>query len=185
MFESLNGSTLDRRSFLRGSALFAAAIGVSVLPAFAQQQPPQQPAKPEEDEKKKEEPKDPSTPARRKRRSSSTTKAASTACARSAPTTCISRAACGCARTAVIATSNKAPSNYFAIGVLTHRALDDFSNRASGGRSFRYDGALHRLNLVSMWLDHLTLVLFYRCAAVQTSQTGAHRRQSPDPRLDR
>ena len=61
MFESLNGSTLDRRSFLRGSALFAAAIGVSVLPAFAQEQqpPPQQPAKPEEDEKKKEEPKDP------------------------------------------------------------------------------------------------------------------------------
>ncbi len=57
MFETLTGSTLDRRSFLRGSALFAAAIGVSVLPAFAQQ--PQQPAKPEEDEKKKEEPKDP------------------------------------------------------------------------------------------------------------------------------
>ena len=57
MFETLNGSTLDRRSFLRGSALFAGAIGVSVLPAFAQQ--PQQPAKPEEDEKQKEEPKDP------------------------------------------------------------------------------------------------------------------------------
>ena len=56
MFENLNGSALDRRSFLRGSALFAAAIGVSVLPAFAQQQPP---PKPEEDEKKKEEPKDP------------------------------------------------------------------------------------------------------------------------------
>ena len=60
MFENLQGSSLDRRSFLRGSAMFAAAIGVSVLPAFAQQQPqqPQQP-KPEEDEKKKEEPKDP------------------------------------------------------------------------------------------------------------------------------
>jgi len=57
MFETLNGSTLDRRSFLRGSALFAAAIGVSVLPAFAQE--PQQPAKPEDEEKKKEEPKDP------------------------------------------------------------------------------------------------------------------------------
>ena len=57
MFENLNGSTLDRRSFLRGSALFAAAIGVSVLPAFAQQQPP--PPKPEDEEKKKEEPKDP------------------------------------------------------------------------------------------------------------------------------
>lgn len=53
MFEKLNGSVLDRRSFLRGSALFAGAIGVSVLPAFAAQQ-----QKPEE-EKPKEEPKDP------------------------------------------------------------------------------------------------------------------------------
>jgi len=51
MFEKLNGSALDRRSFLRGSALFAAAVGVSVLPAFAQQQ--QQPPKPEDEEKKK------------------------------------------------------------------------------------------------------------------------------------
>ena len=60
MFDKLPGSSLDRRSFLRGSAMFAAAIGVSVLPALAQQQPPQQPPKPEEEEeKKKEEPKDP------------------------------------------------------------------------------------------------------------------------------
>ena len=61
MFEKLNGSALDRRSFLRGSALFAGAIGVSVLPAFAQQQQqqPPPPPKPEEEEKKKEEPKDP------------------------------------------------------------------------------------------------------------------------------
>jgi hypothetical protein len=61
MFQNLQGSSLDRRSFLRGSAMFAAAIGVSVLPAFAQQQPPQQPQqpKPEEDEEKKEKPKDP------------------------------------------------------------------------------------------------------------------------------
>lgn len=59
MFENLQGSSFDRRSFLRGSALFAAAVGVSVLPVSAQQ--PQQPPrpKPEEDEKKKEEPKDP------------------------------------------------------------------------------------------------------------------------------
>ena len=56
MFEKLNGSSLDRRSFLRGSALFAGAIGLSVLPAFALQQ---QSPKPEEDEKKKDEPKDP------------------------------------------------------------------------------------------------------------------------------
>ena len=59
MFEKLQGSSLDRRSFLRGSAMFALAIGVSVVPAFAQQQPPQPQPKPEEDEKKKEEPKDP------------------------------------------------------------------------------------------------------------------------------
>jgi hypothetical protein len=56
MFDKLQGSSLDRRSFLRGSAMFALAIGVSVLPASAQEQ--QQPPKPE-DEKKKEEPKDP------------------------------------------------------------------------------------------------------------------------------
>jgi len=54
MFEKLNGSSLDRRSFLRGSAMFAAAVGISVVPALAQQAP----QKPEE-EKKKEEPKDP------------------------------------------------------------------------------------------------------------------------------
>ena len=54
MFDNLNGSGLDRRSFLRGSAMFAAVIGVSALPAYAQQAP-QKP----EDEKKKEEPKDP------------------------------------------------------------------------------------------------------------------------------
>ena len=63
MFENLQGSSLDRRSFLRGSMMFAAAIGVSVLPAFAQQQPQQPPPqerKPEEEEEeKKEKPKDP------------------------------------------------------------------------------------------------------------------------------
>ena len=55
MFDNLNGTGLNRRSFLRGSAIFAAAIGVAVLPAFAQE--PQQ--KPEDEKKKKEEPKDP------------------------------------------------------------------------------------------------------------------------------
>jgi hypothetical protein len=59
MFEKLQGSSLDRRSFLRGSAMFAAVIGVSVLPAVAEQQQPQQPKPEEEEEKKKEEPKDP------------------------------------------------------------------------------------------------------------------------------
>jgi hypothetical protein len=56
MLENLQGSKLDRRSFLRGSAVFAAAIGVAVMPAFAQEQKPA--PKPEEEEKKKE-PKDP------------------------------------------------------------------------------------------------------------------------------
>ena len=51
-------STVDRRSFLRGSALFAGAIGLSVLPAAAQEPQQQQPPKPEE-EKPKEKPKDP------------------------------------------------------------------------------------------------------------------------------
>ena len=55
MLENLQGSKLDRRSFLRGSAIFAAAIGVAVLPASAQEQKPA--PKPEEEEKK--EPKDP------------------------------------------------------------------------------------------------------------------------------
>ena len=59
MFEKLQGSSLDRRSFLRGSAIFAAAIGVAVLPAFAQEQEQKPAPKPEEDEEKKKEPKDP------------------------------------------------------------------------------------------------------------------------------
>jgi hypothetical protein len=45
----------DRRSFLRGSALFAGAFGLSVVPALAQQ--PQQPPPPEEDPKAKPKPK--------------------------------------------------------------------------------------------------------------------------------
>ena len=45
---------LDRRSFLRGSTVFASAIGLSVVPALAQQ-PPQQP-KPEEKEKQPRDP---------------------------------------------------------------------------------------------------------------------------------
>lgn len=58
MFDKLQGSSLDRRSFLRGSAMFAAAIGVSVLPVAAQQQPKPE-EKPKEEEEKKKEPKDP------------------------------------------------------------------------------------------------------------------------------
>jgi ribosomal protein L12E/L44/L45/RPP1/RPP2 len=60
MFDKLQGSNLDRRSFLRGSVMFAAAIGVSVLPVAAQQQPAPKPEdKEKEDEEKKKEPKDP------------------------------------------------------------------------------------------------------------------------------
>lgn len=50
MFDNDFGKRLDRRSFLRGSALFAGALGLAVSPALAQQA--QQP-------EKKEEPKDP------------------------------------------------------------------------------------------------------------------------------
>lgn len=50
MVENGIGKRLDRRGFLRGSALFAGAIGLAVTPALAQE--PQQ-------AEKKEEPKDP------------------------------------------------------------------------------------------------------------------------------
>ena len=49
------GTPVGRRSFLRGSALFAAALGVGVASAFAQE--PQQPQPKPEEDKKKEEPK--------------------------------------------------------------------------------------------------------------------------------
>jgi ribosomal protein S27AE len=59
MFENPNGSTMDRRSFLRGSALFATALGLAVVPAFAQEQQQQQPPQQEPEAKPKEKPKDP------------------------------------------------------------------------------------------------------------------------------
>jgi hypothetical protein len=43
------GQSVDRRSFLRGSALFAAALGLAAAPAAAQQ-PPQEKPKPEPEE---------------------------------------------------------------------------------------------------------------------------------------
>jgi hypothetical protein len=53
--DKLNNGQVDRRSFLRGSAIFAAALGLSVTATFAQD-PPQQPPpqKPEEEKEKKE-----------------------------------------------------------------------------------------------------------------------------------
>lgn len=55
MFDEMIGRTVDRRSFLRGSALFAGALGLSIVPAFAQQRPPEEPEEPQE----KPAPKDP------------------------------------------------------------------------------------------------------------------------------
>ena len=56
--------TFDRRSFLRGSALFAAAIGLGVAPAVAEGgtsvPPSQQKPQPKEKEEKEEKPADPS-----------------------------------------------------------------------------------------------------------------------------
>jgi ribosomal protein S27AE len=57
MFDNVIGKSVDRRSFLRGSAVFAAALGLAVAPAFAQQQPP--PTQPEPEKKEKPAPKDP------------------------------------------------------------------------------------------------------------------------------
>jgi hypothetical protein len=48
--------SLDRRGFLRGSALFAAAVGLTSVAgsAFAQDQQPKSPVTPEEEKKAKE-----------------------------------------------------------------------------------------------------------------------------------
>ena len=58
--------TLDRRSFLRGSALFAGALGLNAVPALAKggatSQAPPQNQKPKPEEKPKEEPKQPEDP---------------------------------------------------------------------------------------------------------------------------
>lgn len=49
----MTGKNVDRRSFLRGSALFAAAFGMAVVPGLAsgQQRPPQQQERPKQEEK--------------------------------------------------------------------------------------------------------------------------------------
>jgi hypothetical protein len=53
---TLNGKALDRRGFLKGSALFAAAVGLSVAsPVFAQGQE-QKPAVPEDEKEKAKQP---------------------------------------------------------------------------------------------------------------------------------
>ena len=59
MSDTLTGKSVDRRSFLRGSAIFAAALGVTVVPAFAQQQQQQQKPEPDEQEGEEKRPADP------------------------------------------------------------------------------------------------------------------------------
>ena len=59
MSDTLTGKSVDRRSFLRGSAIFAAALGVTVVPAFAQQQQQQQKPEPDEQEGEEKKPADP------------------------------------------------------------------------------------------------------------------------------
>jgi ribosomal protein S27AE len=58
---NLTNQTVDRRSFLRGSALFAAALGLGVAaPSFAQEQQQKPPEKkPEEKPEQKPTPADP------------------------------------------------------------------------------------------------------------------------------
>ena len=51
---------LDRRDFLRGSALFAGAMGLSLLPTAAAAQTPQEKPKPEKPQEEK--PQDPLAP---------------------------------------------------------------------------------------------------------------------------
>lgn len=46
MFDDMTGKSVDRRSFLRGSAVFAAALGLAVVPAFAQDPPRKEKPKP-------------------------------------------------------------------------------------------------------------------------------------------
>ena len=56
--------TFNRRSFLRGSSVFAAALGLTIVPLGAQQQPPPQQTpkpedKPKDKPKEKKKPEDP------------------------------------------------------------------------------------------------------------------------------
>ncbi|MCA1585027.1 MAG: hypothetical protein LC791_09730 [Acidobacteria bacterium] len=46
MSENTTGKSVDRRSFLRGSAVFAAALGLTVAPALAAQEPKKEEPKP-------------------------------------------------------------------------------------------------------------------------------------------
>jgi hypothetical protein len=53
--EKVSATTVDRRSFLKGSAVFAAALGLSVATSAFAQDPPQKPQEPKPEEQKPEE----------------------------------------------------------------------------------------------------------------------------------
>jgi hypothetical protein len=60
MADDMTPRIVDRRSFLRGSALFAGALGLSIVPAFARTpSDPQQKPKPEEKPEEETKPADP------------------------------------------------------------------------------------------------------------------------------
>ena len=60
MAEQVTSKSVDRRSFLRGSALFAAAIGLAAVPVRAQQpQPKPEPKPTPEPEPEEKKPADP------------------------------------------------------------------------------------------------------------------------------
>ena len=96
---------LDRRSFLRGSALFAAAIGLSVAPGAAPGQPQAGPAEAEagrERRRKRRSPTDPFGDGEKPKDGQADRQGRPRVPRLPAvrATTCTSRAACGCARTA-------------------------------------------------------------------------------------
>lgn len=59
MSEKVIVPSLDRRSFLRGSALFAGALGLAVVPALAQQPQPRPEPNPAPEEGEEKKPADP------------------------------------------------------------------------------------------------------------------------------
>jgi uncharacterized protein HemX len=108
MFDgTLDARVIGRRSFLRGSALFAAAVGLGVASrAFGQEQPEKPtPADPFAEEEKYG--KDNEKETDKEKETRWTRRAASTDPVRSADRTCTSRAARGRAKTVDTATLSK------------------------------------------------------------------------------
>lgn len=59
MNENLIVPGVNRRNFLRGSIVFAGALGLAALPSFAQQPPPKPEPKPDPEESEEKKPEDP------------------------------------------------------------------------------------------------------------------------------